>query len=121
MSFSTSGKVSRKQSFGVSCEVNNQQETFYTCPENCRAEIEMLFVVNANGNTTVHAVWYDTSEAHEISLVGGKNMSEGEYILLPGVTLVLEAGDMLKVTPSGNTTPHIDAMCTVVETFIPVG
>ena len=114
-------KPYRRQSHGVSCLVEDQQETLYTCPPNCRAEIEMLFVTNPNGNTTVSLVWYDSSADENFFILGGKNMTTGEYILLTGATLVLEAGDSLKVTPSGNATPHIDAMCTSVETFMPVG
>ena len=48
-------------------------------------------------------------------------MTAGEYILLTGATLVLEPGDAIRVTPSANATPNIDAMCTVTETFQPVG
>lgn len=121
MAFSTSSKNARKQSFGVSCETENQQETLYTCPPNCRSEVEMLFVVNANGNTTVSGVWYDASSSTSFSLLGGKNMVSGEYILLTGATLVLEAGDEIRITPSANATPDVDAMCTVIETFNPVG
>ena len=115
------GKPARRQSFGVSCEVEGQTEVLYTCPANCRAEVEMLFVVNANGNTTVSGTWYDASQNASFSLIGGKNMTAGEYILLTGATLVLEPGDEIDITPTGNASPNIDAMCTVVETFIPVG
>lgn len=121
MSLISTGKPARRQSFGVSCEVENQTESLYTCPANCRAEVEMLFVVNANGSTTVSGTWYDSSSSTAFSLIGGKNMVSGEYILLTGATLVLEAGDSIRITPTGNASPNIDAMCTVVETFIPVG
>lgn len=121
MALYAQGKPARRQSFGVSCETENQAETLYTCPANCRAEVEMLFVVNANGNTTVSGVWYDDSSSQSLNLIGGKNMTSGEYILLTGAVLVLEPGDEIRVTPTANTTPNIDAMCTVVETFNPVG
>lgn len=115
------GKPARRQSFGISCETENQAEVLYTCPANCRAEVEMLFVVNASGNTTVSGTWYDHSASTSFSLIGGKNMTSGEFILLTGATLVLEPGDEIDITPSGNSAPNIDAMCTVVETFMPVG
>lgn len=114
-------KAYRRQSFGVSCLVEDQQEALYTCPANCRAEVEMLFITNPNGNTSVNVRWYRAATDDYISLLGGKNLTTGEYILLTGATLVLEPGDEIDVTPSGNSTPHIDATCTVVETFIPVG
>lgn len=121
MTLYSQGKPARTKSEAVSCEVENQLYTLYTCPSNARAEVTMLFVVNANGNTTVNAFWYRASLSDSFSILGGKNMSSGDYILLTGATLVLEPGDELRVMPTGNTTPNIDAMCTVTETFIPVG
>lgn len=121
MSLYSPAKPARTQSFGVSCETEDQLETLYTCPANCRAEVSMLFLVNANGNTTVNAFWYDSSASQSFSILGGKNLVSGEYVLLTGATLVLESGDELRVLPSGNASPNIDAMCTVTETFVPVG
>ena len=121
MTLVSPGKSARTVSKGVSCEVEDQQETLYVCPNNCKAEVTMLFVVNANGNTTVSATWYDDSETTSFNILGGKNMTSGEYILLTGATLVLDPGDEIRVTPSGNAAPNIDAMCTITETFVPVG
>lgn len=121
MTLVSPGKPARTRSEAVSCETENQLETLYTCPANCRAEVTMLFVVNANGNTTVNAFWYRNSLSDSFNILGGKNMTAGEYILLTGATLVLEPGDELRVMPTGNASPNIDAMCTVTETFIPVG
>lgn len=121
MSFIARSKAARRQSFGVSCETEDQAETLYHCPANCRAEVEMLFVVNANGNTTVSGTWYDSSASAGYAILGGKNMVSGEYLLLTGAVLVLEPGDEIRITPTGNASPNIDAMCTVVETFVPVG
>lgn len=121
MTLVSPGKPARTKSFAVSCETENQLETLYTCPANCRAEVTMLFVVNANGNTTVNAFWYKADQAASFNILGGKNMTAGEYILLTGATLVLEPGDKMQVMPTGNASPNIDAMCTVTETFVPVG
>jgi len=121
MTLMSQGKPARTKSEAVSCETEDQLETLYTCPANCRAEVTMLFVVNANGNTTVNAFWYRAAQTESFSILGGKNMTAGEYILLTNATLVLEPGDKLQVMPIGNTSPNIDAMCTVTETFKPVG
>lgn len=121
MTLVSPGKPARTVSAAVSCETENQQETLYTCPANCRAEVTMLYVVNANGNTTVSVSWYRAAETTSYSILGGKNMTVGEYILLTGATLVLEPGDQLRATPSSNASPNIDVLCTVTETFIPVG
>lgn len=121
MTLLSTGKPARILSKAISCETENQLETLYACPSNCKAEVSMLFVVNANGNTTVSAYWYRASQTTSFNILGGKNMTSGEYILLTGATLILEPGDELRIRPTGNTTPNIDAMCTVTETFIPVG
>lgn len=121
MSLFNQGKPSRIISEGVICNTENQVETLYTCPDNCRAEITMLFCVNANGNTTALASWVRASDSAEFRLIGGKNLVSGESILLTGATLVLEAGDKITCVATGNASPELDYMCTVIETFIPVG
>lgn len=121
MSFFNQGKPARIVSKGVICDVEDQVETLYTCPDNCRAEITMLFVVNANGTTSAIARWHRASDSAVFNLVGGKNLALGENILLTGATLVLEPGDSIRCTATDNNTPEMDFMCTVIETFIPVG
>jgi hypothetical protein len=81
----------------------------------------MLFCVNANGNTTASAKWVRASDSASFNLIGGKNLTQGENILLTGATLVLEPGDQITCVASGNAAPELDYMCTVIETFIPVG
>jgi len=81
----------------------------------------MLFAVNANGNTSALAKWYRASDGAEFRIIGGKNLGLGEFVLLTGATLVLEPGDELRCIATGNSTPELDFMCTVTETFIPVG
>ena len=121
MTLFNQGKPSRIVSKGVICDTEDQTETLYTCPDNCRAEITMLFCVNANGNTTALAKWIRASDSVEFRLIGGKNLTAGESILLTGATLVLEAGDQITCVATGNSSPELDYMCTVIETFIPVG
>lgn len=121
MTLFNQGKPARTVSKGVICDTEDQVETLYTCPDNCRAEVSMLFAVNANGNTTALAKWVRASDSAEFRLIGGKNLGLGEFVLLTGATLVLEPGDKLDCIASGNVTPELDFMCTVIETFIPVG
>lgn len=121
MALMATGKPSRVQSFNARCSVEDQTEYLYTCPANCRGEVSMLMVVNGDGNTTVSVQWYDASEARSVLILGGKNIVSGEYILFTGATLVLEAGDRIQVTATGNSSPYIDSLCTVTETFVPVG
>ena len=121
MSLYSQGKPARVVSKGVVCTVEDQVETLYTCPSNCRAEVSMLYCVNPNGNTSALAKWVRFSDSAEFSLIGGKNLGLGDFVLLTGATLVLEPGDKITCVASGNTTPELDYMCTVTETFIPVG
>lgn len=121
MSLFNQGKPSRIISKGVVCDTEGQVETLYTCPANCRSEITMLFCVNANGNTTALAKWIRASDSAEFRLIGGKNLTAGESVLLTGATLILEPGDTITCVATGNASPELDYMCTVVETFIPVG
>ena len=121
MTLYSQGKPARTVSKGVICDTQDAVETLYTCPSNCRAEVFMLLCVNANGNTTALAKWVRASDSAEFRLIGGKNLGVGEFVLLTDATLVLEPGDALKCVASGNAAPELDFMCTVTETFIPVG
>ena len=122
MTLSNQGKSARAVSKGVVCDTEDAVETLYTCPANCRAEVTMLFVVNANsGNTTALVKWVRNSDSAEFRLLGGKNIAAGDYVLLTGATLVLEPSDTIKCIASANSSPELDVMCTVTETFIPVG
>lgn len=137
MTLYSPGRPSRVKSFWVDADTENQVEDLYVCPSNCRAEVTMMHIVNANGNTTVDAYWFIAPEnvpaskasdpeystwivsGYTSRIIGGKNMTAGEYVQLTGATLVLEPGDKLQIRASGNAAPHIDALCTVTETFLP--
>jgi len=83
--------------------------------------MSLLFFSNANGNTTVDVNWWRNNGTEHVHIVGGKNMTTGEYVQFSDGIIVFEPGDYMTITPSGNTTPHIDALCTVEEMFVPVG
>src|SRR5210317_1627110 len=121
MTLVSPGKPARTVSKGVICDTEDAVETLYTCPANCRGEVSMLLCVNANGTTSALAKWYKSDTAEEYNLIGGKNLGVGEFVLLTGATLVLEPGDELRCVATGNASPQLDYMCTVTETFVPVG
>lgn len=121
MALTSQGKPSRVQSFNVLADASAVPHTLYTCPANCRGEVSMLMIVNGDGNTTVSVTWYDSSAGRNVLILGGKNMVSGEYVLFTGATLVLESGDRIDITATNNSTPYIDSLCTVTETFTPVG
>ena len=126
-------KASRNKSFWADVKLDSTVYDMYTCPANCTGEVSMIHVVNANGNTSVYVYWYiapaNVPEAlkatypsgYTSNIIGGKNMSIGEYFTLTGSTLVLQPGDKIQVKSVGASPPHVDTLCTVTETFVPVG
>ena len=122
MTLVSPGKPARVISDHAVCTVGGTQYNIYTCPSNCRAEVTMLMVTNSSGNTqTVTVSWYDSSRAQTINILGGNSLSNGDYVLLTGATLVLEPEDRLDITAGSSGTIRVDGLCTVTETFIPVG
>jgi len=114
-------KSTRVVTYDTQCTTENQEETLYTCPDNARAMMSLLFVSNVSGNTTVDVEWYRGDGARHNHILGGKNMTTGEYIQFDGAYIVFEPGDYMTITPSSNTSPHVDAFVTVEEIFVPVG
>lgn len=133
MTLVSQGKPARTRSYWADVKVDSTLYDMYVCPANCTAEVTMLHVVNANGNTSVFVYW-DVAAAnvpdalkatyptgYTSNIVGGKNMSSGDFFTLTNATLVLQPGDKIQVKSVGATPPHVDTLCTVTETFIPVG
>lgn len=105
------------RSYNVECTVDEQEYVLYTCPEHCRTKMVLLYVIDVVGNNTVDISWEraDGSHAH---ILGGKNMTAGEYIQWSDGYIVLEPGDQIIAVADG-TTPHVDVFCTVEEFFKP--
>ena len=122
----TIAKFSRTKSEIIACTTDDQVETLYTCPANAKAHMNLLFITNASANDTdIEIKWYRASKTTSYFIIGGKNLSTGEFIQFDGgAFIVLEAGDYITVEPSntaGGGSPIIDVFCTVEEFFIPVG
>jgi len=109
----------RAKTYNVECTVQNQEYTLYTCPNNCRSRMNLLYVVNVVGNTTIDIEW-DRADGSHMHILGSKNMTTGEFIQWSDAYIVLEPGDAVHVTPSSNASPHVDVLCTVEESFLPV-
>ena len=115
---------SRFRTVNLRCDTDDAVETLYTCPANCRAHMSMLHLVNAGGSVTVD-VEFNRSAATQAALgvdasvhiLGGKNMSTGDFIQFLGAVMVLEPGDTVSVTADG-TTPTVDVIATVEEFFL---
>ena len=87
----------------------------------------MIHIVNYGGTVTVD-VTFNRAAATQTKLgvdpvshiLGGKNMSTGDYIQFIGAEMVMEPGDTIKVVADG-TTPTVDVMCTAEEFFVVPG
>jgi hypothetical protein len=77
----------------------------------------LVFITNANGTNTITLKWYRKADNVSYFIVGGKNLSLGEFIQLSEAYIVLDPQDRLEVTlgSAGN----VDALCTAEETFTP--
>ena len=118
---------SRFKTVNIRCDTDEAVETLYTCPSNCRSHMSMLHLVNAGGTVTVD-VEFNRSAASQAALgvdaqahiLGGKNMSTGDYIQFLGAVMVLEPGDTVTIVADGSS-PHVDAIATVEEFFLVPG
>jgi len=113
------GKPSRMRSVYGHNE-GTTAEDVYTCPPNCVSELTFIHVVNGGNSTrTVVLGWYVAADDYTSLFLSDKSLASNEHITFSGIDLILQAGDKIKVTPSG--TGHIDTILTITETFIPVG
>lgn len=119
MSLNNQGRPSRMKSVWGH-NTGTTTEDVYTCPDHCTAEVTFIHVVNGgSGNVDVDVEWYVAADSYTSHFLHGKNVSSSDYINFKDIDLVLQPGDIIKVTPA--TAGHLDTILTVTETFIPVG
>lgn len=119
-------KNTRARSEIIAITTDNVPVALYTCPANCRSHMSLLFFTNASSNASdVNVTWYRASKNTTYFILGGKNLSQGEFVQFDGgAFIVLEAGDIVSLettATAGSGIPQLDAFCTVEEYFIPVG
>jgi len=107
---------SRMKTVNLTATTDGQEETVYTCPSNCRSHASMLMITNVNGTASVDCQFHRIADSSIMHILGGNNLSTGEYVLFTGAEMVLEAGDHITLTPTGST-PIVDIMVTVEEFF----
>ena len=117
-------KNSRTKSEIIACTTDAVAVTLYTCPANAKAHMNLLFITNAAAAASdVDVKWYRAADTTSYFIIGGKNLSQGEFIQFDGgAFIVLEAGDYITIEPSntsGGGSPVIDVFCTVEEFFNP--
>ena len=121
----TIAKNSRTKSEIVAISTDDVPVTLYTCPANSKSHMSLLFITNASSNASdINVQWYRASLATSFFIIGGKNLTQGEFIKFDGSFIVLEAGDYITIettSTAGSGVPDTDAFCTVEEFFNPVG
>jgi hypothetical protein len=79
--------------------------TVYTVPKGCKAIATLLMLSNAGGNSkTIAAAWYDKSANTSTTIVGGKSVSAGDYLIFDQGRMVMDEFDELRVTPEAAST-----------------
>ena len=106
----------RAKSYNVTCLVDEQVYTLYTCPANCRAHVVLIYVKAADGSPSITVEW-DRADGSHAHILRDKNLTAGEFIQWSGSYIVLEPGDSLTAA-ADEATPHVDVFCTVEEFFI---
>jgi hypothetical protein len=79
--------------------------TVYTVPKGCKAIATLLMLSNAGGNSkAISASWYDKSDNTSTTIVGGKSVSAGDYLIFDQGRMVMDEYDELRVTPEAAST-----------------
>jgi len=121
----TIAKFSRTKSEIIAISTDDSPVTLYTCPANAKSHMSLLFITNASSNASdINVQWYRASDSTSYFIIGGKNLTQGEFIKFDGAFIVLEAGDYITIettSTAGSGVPDTDAFCTVEEFFNPVG
>ena len=118
-------RPSRFKSYGLHAVLDDTAYTVYTCPPNTVAYMSLVFVSNASASASdVSVEWDDDDSGTPIVIIGGKNLTSGEFIQLSGSFLVLEESDTVKMTTAntaGGNDPDVSIIVTVEEVFLPNG
>jgi hypothetical protein len=110
---------SKSKTYNVACLVRDQVYTIYTCPQNCRSYMNLLYVSNADTASSSVTVEWERADGSHAHIIGAKNLAVGEFLQWSGGYLVFEPGDKMTAQSTGTNDPHIDALCTVEEFFLP--
>ncbi len=91
-------------------QTDTTKVTLYTCPDKHHALWQLAYVISLTGNDSPSVYWYDYSKNTEYKILGGKNLSAGDYVLLNQAEVAIEEGDQVRVQNS--TTNSVTYVCT---------
>lgn len=92
--------MTRKVS-AVATRTNATKVTLFTVPTKNTGLWSVMYIISTSGTESPKVFWYDSSTNTEYFIVGGKNLSAGDYILLNNAEVVLQAGDEIRVQNNG--------------------
>lgn len=108
----------RSKTYNIACTVRDQEYTLYTCPDNCRSHMNLLYIANGSTTTPAISVEWERADGSHMHILGDKNLTAGEFIQWSGAYIVFEPGDRIIATPTSHASPHVDILCTVEEYFL---
>ena len=118
-------RPSRFKSYGKHTATDGVGVVLYTCPPNTVSYMTLIFLSNGTPNASdVSVVWNDYDNGAPITVLGGKNLTGGNFIQLAGSFLVLEENDTITLTAdntAGGNAPDIGGIVTIEEVFLPNG
>lgn len=109
----------RSRTYNIEATVASTVYTLYTCPDNCRAKMNLLYVTNVSGSTATVDIEWERADGSHAHILGAKNMANGEFIQWSDGYIILEPGDAITIEATGVSPPHVDCFCTVEEMFLP--
>lgn len=79
--------------------------TVYTVPKGCKAIATLLMVSNYGGSSkSFTAQWYDHTDSAAVTIVGGKSVGAGDYVMFSQGRMVMDEYDELRITPEASST-----------------
>jgi hypothetical protein len=79
--------------------------TVYVVPKGCKAIATLLMISNSGGSSkSISASWYDFSDDNATTIVGGKSISAGDFLMFNQGRMVMDEYDELRVTPEASST-----------------
>ena len=76
--------------------------TLLTVPTKNTGIWSTMYIISTAGNNSPTVYWYDKSANVEYTVVGGKNLGAGEWILLDGnAAVIMQDGDEIRIKNSG--------------------
>ncbi len=74
--------------------------TVYTVPKGCKSIATLLMISNYGGSSkSFTATWYDHTDSSSVTIVGGKSVGAGDYVMFTNGRMVMDEYDELRITP----------------------